>query len=43
MNAHQKVALKFPCRLGIETTHPRFCYVVSHAYSIVLTINNGYE
>lgn len=41
MHEHQQTALAFPCRLGIETVHPRFGYK-GGTHSIVLTVNNGY-
>jgi hypothetical protein len=42
MNEYQQRALKHPCRLAIETAHPRFGHKKG-TYSIVLTINNGHE
>lgn len=44
MNEHQQMALDHPCRLAIETVHPRFVRL-NHAagVSIVLTINSGYQ
>jgi hypothetical protein len=42
MNEQQKAAFDHPCRLGIETLHPRFGRV-NGLHSIVLTINYGYE
>lgn len=43
MNRHQKVALEYHCRLGIETSHPRFVRVRPDGLSVVLTVNSGYE
>lgn len=40
--AHQRVALRHHCRLGIETAHPRFQWM-ERELSIVLTVNSGYE
>jgi hypothetical protein len=41
---HRKVALRHHCRLAIETLHPRFGWLASGgAYSVVLTVNSGYE
>lgn len=42
MNTHQQSALIAPCRLGVETVHPRFAYTGA-TFSIVLTVNSGYE
>lgn len=42
MNAHQLTALKHHCRLGGETINPRFAYRTP-LYSVVLTVNSGYE
>ena len=42
MLGRQALALRNHCRLAVETTHPRFA--VDHGkYSIVLTVNSGYE
>lgn len=46
MTAQQRVALEHPCRLGMETAHPRFARVVLSGgrwMIVVLTINSGYE
>lgn len=44
MNAHQQTALTYHCRLACETVHPRFGWLVHHGlYSVVLTVNSGYE
>jgi hypothetical protein len=42
MNGRQALALRFHCRLGIETVHPKFI-VDRGDYSVVLTVNSGYE
>jgi hypothetical protein len=42
VNDHQALALRAHCRLAAETMHPRFRYDRS-LYSIVLTVNSGYE
>jgi len=42
MNAQQRTALDFHCRLATETMHPRFVRVRGR-YSIILTVNSGYE
>lgn len=42
MTSAQRIALRHPCRLGVETAHPRFAHT-RRAYSLVLTINSGYE
>lgn len=38
----QRIALAHPCYLGGETVNPRFGHR-SGAWSLVLTINTGYE
>lgn len=40
---HAEVALRNHCRLSIETLHPRFGTVEPAGFSIVLTVNSGYE
>ena len=42
MNTAQQIALKHPCYLAAETLHPRFRNR-SGAWSLILTINTGYE
>lgn len=40
----QRTAIRHHCRLAVETTHPRFRYVgPDAAYSVILTVNSGYE
>lgn len=41
--AMARTALEHPCRLAIETTHPRFTAVDPAGFSVVLTLNSGYE
>lgn len=36
-------ALRYHCRLGIETVHPRFGWIDPAGFSVVLTVNSGYE
>lgn len=43
MNRHQQIALENHCRLACETVNPLFSYVVLNAYSVVLSVNSGYE
>lgn len=44
MTKQQAVALHCHCRLGCETAHPRFAsFGPGQAYSIVLSVNTGYE
>lgn len=38
----QRIALAHHCRLAGETIHPRFIRAQGN-YSIVLTVNSGYE
>lgn len=42
MTAAQAIAMKHPCRLAEETSHPRFGHLVDGG-TLVLTINFGYE
>ncbi len=42
LNKQQKIAMEYHCRLAIETVHPRF-RAMKATYSIVLTVNSGYE
>lgn len=42
MNRQQLTAYGDPCFLSIETMRPKFRHV-DGAWSIVLTINSGYE
>lgn len=37
------LALAYHCRLSIETAHPRFGRIDPAGYSIVFTVNSGYE
>jgi hypothetical protein len=44
MNKAQRTALDFHCRLACETSHPRFARLIrGGCYSVVLTVNTGYE
>lgn len=44
MNERHRTALAHHCRLGGETIHPRFAWATAHeGYSVVLTVNSGYE
>ena len=43
MNHHQKTALENHCRLAVETLHPRFRWLTSDGFSVILTVNSGYE
>lgn len=43
MNIHQTRAVRYHCRLAIESAHPRFAYLHSELISIVLSVNSGYE
>ena len=44
MNRSQRTALDYHCRLATETIHPRFVRLVRGAsYSVILTVNSGYE
>lgn len=39
---HTETAINYHCRLGVETMHPRFGWVI-RGFSVVLTVNSGYE
>lgn len=43
VNRHQQIALEHHCRLAGETINQVFAYTVMNAYSVVLTVNSGYE
>lgn len=44
MNRPQRIALDHHCRLATETMHPRFVRLIrSGTYSVILTVNSGYE
>jgi hypothetical protein len=38
-----EVALRHHCRLSIETMRPRFSRLDPEGFSVVLTVNSGYE
>jgi hypothetical protein len=38
-----RVALTRHCRLSIETMHPQFGRLDPAGFSVVLTVNSGYE
>ena len=42
MTTQQQTALRFPCFLAIETSHPRYRKVVLPT-SRILTVDAGYE
>jgi hypothetical protein len=43
MTSQQLTALKHHCRFAFETLHPRFCRMVRHGASVIVTVNSGYE
>ena len=43
MNRRQEMALAHFCRLATETVHPRYRWTLPGGYSLVLTVNTGYE
>jgi hypothetical protein len=43
MNRAQRTALTYHCRLATETMHPRFRRLIPGDYTVVLTVNSGYE
>lgn len=42
VNSAQRLAITHPCRLAVETMHPRF-RTQTGRWSLVLTVNTGYE
>jgi hypothetical protein len=43
VNAHQRIAIDHHCRLACETVHPRFAWLRPDGFTVVLTVNSGYE
>lgn len=43
MTGPQDVAIRYPCLLAGETAHPRYGHRLGAGFSLVLTINRGYE
>lgn len=44
MNARQKTAIENHCRFGFETARRIFAHLLERGrYSLVLTVNSGYE
>lgn len=43
MTPQQETAFLHPCRLGEETGHPRFVSSKYGAWSLILTLDAGYE
>lgn len=41
--AHAETAIRHHCRLSIETLHPRFARVDPAGFSVIVTVNSGYE
>lgn len=42
MNRQQEIALKNHCRFGFETLNPKL-HVVDRGFSVILSVNSGYE
>ena len=38
-----ETAIRYHCRLSIETMHPRFAVIDPAGFSVVVTVNSGYE
>lgn len=38
-----ETAIRHHCRLSIETMHPRFAVIDPAGFSVVVTVNSGYE
>jgi len=43
MTTQQKTAIKHHCRLAFETAHPRFIKIVGQRFSVIVTVDSGYE
>ena len=43
MNGRAEIAIRHHCRLSIETLHPRFGLIDPVGFSVILTVNSGYE
>ncbi len=43
LQRHREIALRHHCRLAAETTHPRFAWVDPRGFTVILTVNSGYE
>ena len=43
MTPAQQTALTLPCYLAAETAQSRYRHVLTGAWSLVLTVNTGYE
>lgn len=43
LSEQRRIARAHHCRLASETAHPRFAWVDVRGFSIVLTVNSGYE
>lgn len=38
-----ETALRHHCRLALETMHPRFAQFDRAGFTVILTVNTGYE
>lgn len=43
LSRQAETAIRYHCRLSIETMHPRFAIIDPAGFSVVLTVNSGYE
>lgn len=43
MNHKQRVALENHCRFAFETMNPAFHHLSDEGYSLIITVNSGYE
>lgn len=43
MTPAQRIALAHPCYLACETMHPRFRSRLTGRFTLVLTVNGGWE
>jgi len=43
VNHKQRVALENHCRFAFETMNPAFHHLSDEGYSLIITVNSGYE
>lgn len=43
LSQQAETAIRRHCRLSIETMHPRFARIDLAGFSVILTVNSGYE
>lgn len=43
LEQQRALALQHHCRLAAETAHPRFAWADPRGFTVILTVNSGYE